>query len=110
MNEDLREAIERAKLYPPMAEAFDKICESNNIIITEGRKKWNEDFRQTLRLLIHTAEQVLEAGEELPEKKKLKFNSSVEEYYRIGFNEALSLCLPILAKKNLRISKVACRS
>jgi len=57
------------------------------------------------------AEQVLEAGDELPDKivdydhNGVTFVESVGEYER-GFNEALDLCLPIVAKLKLRVAEL----
>jgi hypothetical protein len=91
MNEDLRDSIEHLrKHYIPTPE---------------------------MDLVLQTAEQVLSAGEELPEKidvpKICNFNDcdlySNHEDCGGGcfeFNKAHSLFLPILAKKNLRIREL----
>jgi hypothetical protein len=91
MNEDLREAIKLCKECP-----------------TPLTPQW--------KLILTTAEQVLEAASELPEKKEVdtyvefgcERDRPLDEYAgEKGFNEALSLCQPILAKKNLRIAELS---
>jgi hypothetical protein len=103
MNEDLREAIGLLrKINPPAVFAYPDVAKAVEII--------------TLR-----AEQVLEAQDELPAKKDETYvlpflredvvagvtkANFTETDKCAGFNEALSLCQPILAKKNLRIREL----
>ena len=90
--EELREAIESITKYQECGDD----CEYD----------W-EKITCDMRTLITTAEQVLAAGEELPQERcGDRFQCFEEEKFDAGFNEALSLCLPILAKKNLRIAEL----
>jgi len=95
MNEDLRGSIDIA-----------------NSLVDHG--EITESERKALTLLITTAEQVLKAGEELPEKLKNQATATADGFKCVVFvdgtlipvtvteanfyNYALSLCLPILAK------------
>jgi hypothetical protein len=97
MNEDLKWAIGLSK-----ATVEENLC---SVCLQRGALD-AEDVG-VLRFLITTAEQVLEAENELPQEKcGDKFQSYEDEKEERGFNEALSLCLPILAKKNLRIREL----
>jgi translation initiation factor 2B subunit (eIF-2B alpha/beta/delta family) len=77
MNKDLREDIQNAR---------EHLFKMSNSALSVER-------------IIKVAEQVLSAGEELPEKKESTANcmDCLEDTAK-GFNEALSLCLPIHAK------------
>ena len=82
--DDLREAIDRAKDRVPIG-----LYDCGTVAQYFG-----------LEPLVKLAEQVFEAGEELPERKKVYTEDD------IIFNNALDLCLPILAKKNTRIREL----
>jgi phytoene/squalene synthetase len=83
MNEDLREVIEIAKLLEDwdLGEPAD-------------------DVRGAIKLLITTAEQVLEAGENLP------YQNTGNPVRDSEHNSVVDDCQPILAKKNLRIAEL----
>jgi len=93
MNDDLREAI--------------KLCKECPTPITP---QW--------RLILTTAEQVLEAGESLPDEIKTEFLCLADHYLHCKqrlvncpypteeFNRAVRICTPILAKKNIRIKEL----
>jgi hypothetical protein len=103
MNEDLKESIETAgkELY-----TLDKYLKDPEMETLHG-----ERFRKmikALKTLITTTEQVLSTGAELPEKRivnkvldKLETQMAKEAY-----NEALDLCLPILAKYKMRVREL----
>lgn len=55
-------------------------------------------------LILKTAEQVLKAKDELPEPYILYGSES--DSFEAGINEGVSLCLPMLAKKNMRIREL----
>jgi hypothetical protein len=71
-----------------------------------------------LEPLVKVAERVLKAGEELPEKKGVGLSSKEHKeshqfgesncpdcIYNDGFNEAISLCQPILAKYKAKVEE-----
>jgi translation initiation factor 2B subunit (eIF-2B alpha/beta/delta family) len=91
--EELREDIKHAKAH---------LYEMSNSALSVER-------------IIKVAEQVLEAGDELPEKKEKREygrgcaydkDDAYEDGETTGWNNYADLCLPILAKKNLRIKEL----
>jgi hypothetical protein len=83
MNEDLREAIRIAKKK-----------------YSSYEPQYVEDLMKAEQLLITTAEQVLEAGENLP------YQDMGNPARDRAHNSVVNKCLPILAKKNLRIAEL----
>jgi anion-transporting ArsA/GET3 family ATPase len=117
MNEDLRGSIETAgkELY-----TLDKYLKDSEMETLHGGR-----FRKmikALKTLITTAEQVLEAESELPEKLKNQATATADGFKCVVFvdgtlipvtvteanfyNYALDLCLPILAKYKMKVKEL----
>jgi hypothetical protein len=93
MNEDLREAIE---LIRELANEYSP-AQMNDYKHADAEE---EKIFKAFTKILTTAEQVLEAGEELP-----NCDYTYEDDIRV-FKRATNLCQPILAKKNLRIKEL----
>jgi len=115
MNEDLRGAIEVAKSIQKSYETvtFKALNPTSDKTADEYLKTAAAVLRSSvgssLQLLITTAEQVLEAGEELPEKTRNREdwrNCPEHLRYLDGLDEAIDLCLPILARYKIKIAEL----